>query len=339
MLSTHRPCTRRRAESSQKRNYFLLVSPHPIRHHYCHFIGKTRIIVKTKLYSLFIALALMAGVHPVLATTTLSIALEGNQVVISWPAAATNCFLQSTTNLSPAAWSNVSAAPFVISGQYTVTNPISGTQQFYQLSQTPIPSGMALIPAGAFTMGDTLDGENDAIPISVIVSAFYMDVNLVSYSLWQSVYSYATSHGYGFDYAGSGKAANHPVQTVDWYDVVKWSNARSQQAGLTPVYYTDAGLTQVYKAGEVAPHVNWGASGSRLGEGGAGWIEWPALSVGRHDIREPGQLLWLHLLLQLRFGAEWLQRPFRYRGVSLHESGGVFCGERIWPLRHGWECI
>jgi formylglycine-generating enzyme required for sulfatase activity len=213
---------------------------------------------------LFIALALMAGVHPVLATTTLSIALEGNQVVISWPAAATNCFLQSTTNLSPAAWSNVSAAPFVISGQYTVTNPISGTQQFYQLSQTPIPSGMALIPAGAFTMGDTLDGENDAIPISVIVSAFYMDVNLVSYSLWQSVYSYATSHGYGFDYAGSGKAANHPVQTVDWYDVVKWSNARSQQAGLTPVYYTDAGLTQVYKAGEVAPHVNWGASGYRL---------------------------------------------------------------------------
>ena len=78
------------------------------------------------------------------------------------------------------------------------------------------------------------------------VSAFYMDTNLVSYSQWQSVYSYATNHGYGFDYAGSGKAANHPVQTVDWYDVVKWSNARSQQAGLTPVYYTDAGLTQVY---------------------------------------------------------------------------------------------
>jgi formylglycine-generating enzyme required for sulfatase activity len=178
--------------------------------------------MSTKFHHLFIVLVLLAGVNPVLAQTTpLSIALAGNQVVISWPAAAVNCFLQSTTNLSPAAWSNVSAAPVVISGQYTVTNPISGTQQFYQLSQTAIPGGMALIPAGVFTMGDTLDGESDAIPISVTVSAFYMDTNLVSYSQWLSVYAYATSHGYGFDYAGSGKAANQPVQTVDWFDVAK----------------------------------------------------------------------------------------------------------------------
>jgi formylglycine-generating enzyme required for sulfatase activity len=55
------------------------------------------------------------------------------------------------------------------------------------------------------------------------------------------------------------------VQTVDWYDSVKWSNARSQQAGLTPVYYTDAGLTQVYTNGEVdAVYVNWTANGYRL---------------------------------------------------------------------------
>jgi formylglycine-generating enzyme required for sulfatase activity len=91
-----------------------------------------------------------------------------------------------------------------------------------------------------------------------------MDTNLVSYSQWQSVYSWATSHGYGFVNAGAGKAANHPVQTVDWYDVVKWSNARSQQAGLTPVYYTDAGLTQVYTSGEVTVYVNWAAKGYRL---------------------------------------------------------------------------
>jgi formylglycine-generating enzyme required for sulfatase activity len=86
----------------------------------------------------------------------------------------------------------------------------------------------------------------------------------VSYSQWQSVYSYATSHGYGFVNAGSGKAANHPVQTVDWYDVVKWCNVRSQQAGLPPVYYTDAGLTQVYTNLEVTVYVNWAAKGYRL---------------------------------------------------------------------------
>ena len=130
------------------------------------------------------------------------------------------------------------------------------------------PAGMALIPAGAFTMGDALDGYSDAVPVSVTVSAFYMDVNLVSYSQWQSVYNWATNNGYGFVHAGAGKAANHPVQTVDWYDMVKWSNARSEQAGLTPVYYTDAGLTHVYTnatdnaTGE--PYPNWAGNGYRL---------------------------------------------------------------------------
>jgi formylglycine-generating enzyme required for sulfatase activity len=46
---------------------------------------------------------------------------------------------------------------------------------------------------------------------------------------------------------------------------VKWCNARSQQAGLIPCYYTDAGFTQVYKTGDVdAVYVNWSANGYRL---------------------------------------------------------------------------
>ena len=133
-------------------------------------------------------------------------------------------------------------------------------------SSLATPPGMALIVAGAFMMGDNLDGDNDATPtVTVNVSGFYMDVNLVSYSQWQSVYYWATSHGYGFANVGVGKAANHPVQTVDWYDVVKWSNARSQQAGKTPVYYTDVELTRVYTNGEVDNiYVNWAAKGYRL---------------------------------------------------------------------------
>jgi formylglycine-generating enzyme required for sulfatase activity len=63
---------------------------------------------------------------------------------------------------------------------------------------------------------------------------------------------------------GTGKAANNPVQTVDWYDAVKWSNARSVQGGLTPVYYTDAGFTHIYTNGEVAPYMNMAANGYRL---------------------------------------------------------------------------
>ena len=135
--------------------------------------------------------------------------------------------------------------------------------RFFRLYNTT--AAMELIPAGAFTMGDTLDSESDATPtVSVTLSAFYMDTNLVSYGQWQTIYQWATNHGYGFDYAGAGKAANHPAQTMDWWDAVKWCNARSQQAGLTPVYYTDAALTQVYTNGEVTPYVNWTTNGYRL---------------------------------------------------------------------------
>jgi formylglycine-generating enzyme required for sulfatase activity len=129
----------------------------------------------------------------------------------------------------------------------------------------PAPAGMALIPAGTFTMGDSLDGESDAPPTNIYVSAFYMDVNLVSSNQWAGVYSYATGQGYSFQKAGAGKAANHPVQTVGWFDCVKWSNARSVQAGLTPVYYTDAGFTQVVMnrdSGTV--YQNLAANGYRL---------------------------------------------------------------------------
>ncbi len=58
-----------------------------------------------------------------------------------------------------------------------------------------------------------------------------MDTNLVSYSQWQEVYAYATNQGYNFVNAGLGKALTHPVVELDWYDCVKWCNARSQQAG------------------------------------------------------------------------------------------------------------
>jgi len=147
--------------------------------------------------------------------------------------------------------------------QIPVTNGVN-TNQLVDFNP---PSGMALIPAGVFTMGNSIGDTDitDAVPANVAVSGFYIDTNLVTLSQWQSVYNWATNNGYGFDVAGLGKAANHPVQTVDWYDVVKWSNARSQQGGLTPVYYTDARMTQVETNGATdTVYVNWGASGYRL---------------------------------------------------------------------------
>ena len=143
---------------------------------------------------------------------------------------------------------------------------------------------MALIPAGSFTMGNcmnTNEGGADELPLHTVnVSAFYMDTNLVSYTLWSNVYQWATNHGYSFDNAGSGKAANHPVQTVNWYDVVKWCNARSEMEGLAPAYYTNASSDDDdvsqranrpgQRLGELECERLPAADGGGVGEGGAG---------------------------------------------------------------------
>ena len=57
-------------------------------------------------------------------------------VTLTWPTYAPGITLQSTTNLvSPVVWDTVSPAPVLVNGRNAVTNPISGKQNFYRLSQ------------------------------------------------------------------------------------------------------------------------------------------------------------------------------------------------------------
>ena len=107
------------------------------------------------------------------------------------------------------------------------------------------------------------EGYSDELPQhTVYVSAFYMDRYEVTKALWDEVKTWADTNGYAFENAGSGKATNHPVHTVNWYDVVKWCNARSEKEGLTPCYTTN-GVT--YKTGNDNNVVcNWSANGYRL---------------------------------------------------------------------------
>jgi hypothetical protein len=111
---------------------------------------------------------------------------------LGWP------FTSTTTNeFSVRAGGGVrfvtGGAGVTVDGQRLLTNGASGvnltgsfTGNGSGLTNIPAaafvapPPGMVLIPAGAFTMGDNLDGLYDAVPTNVMVSAFYMDVNLVS---------------------------------------------------------------------------------------------------------------------------------------------------------------
>ncbi len=134
----------------------------------------------------------------------------------------------------------------------------------------PPPDGMVTIPAGT-NAGTNLLGGSESYSqeyvetYSLTVATFYMDRYEVTKALWDEVYAWAGANGYTFDNEGSGKDTNHPVHTVNWYDCVKWCNARSESEGREAAYYTDAVFTQRYQTGQVDHvFVKETASGYRL---------------------------------------------------------------------------
>jgi formylglycine-generating enzyme required for sulfatase activity len=125
-----------------------------------------------------------------------------------------------------------------------------------------VPDDFALIPGGSFQMGDALDGMSDAPVVTVNVSAFYMGQYEVTKAEWDEVRTWGLSNGYTDLPSGGGKAANHPVHSINWYAMVKWCNARSEQEGRTPCY-TVSGST--YRTGNSDAVVcDWTATGYRL---------------------------------------------------------------------------
>jgi formylglycine-generating enzyme required for sulfatase activity len=94
-----------------------------------------------------------------------------------------------------------------------------------------------------------------------VVQSFEIGRYEVTWAEWQTVRTYAIANGYDLTGIGNGTASTHPVQNVNWYDVLKWCNAKSQMEGLMPVY-TVSGAT--YKTGQSVPTVNASANGYRL---------------------------------------------------------------------------
>jgi formylglycine-generating enzyme required for sulfatase activity/alpha-tubulin suppressor-like RCC1 family protein len=97
---------------------------------------------------------------------------------------------------------------------------------------------------------------------AVPVDTFYIGKTEVTWGEWQTVRTWAVEHGYT-DLAGVGQGVgdNYPVTDVNWYDVVKWCNARSEKEGRTPVYQLGGG---VYKIGQSEVTVNASSNGYRL---------------------------------------------------------------------------
>jgi hypothetical protein len=122
----------------------------------------------------------------------------------------------------------------------------------------------APIPGGTYQMGNLIGDSDitDAAPVTVTLGPYYMAVNDTTKAQWDSVRTWAASNGYTDLAVGAGKAANHPVQMVNWYNVVKWANAASEKEGLTPCYRVSESVVRTGTSNAVV--CDWTANGYRL---------------------------------------------------------------------------
>ncbi len=154
----------------------------------------------------------------------------------------------------------------LLGGTYTVTVG----NGFSAVTSGPVrveDSLFALIPAGVFLMGnkDFLDAPEHLVDLS----SFYVGRTEVTGDEWRNVLSWALENGYEFGGVGEFKGPNYPITDVNWYDALKWCNAKSEKEGLPPCYYTQPNFTPgtVYRTGQVDlinSMVNWRAGGFRL---------------------------------------------------------------------------
>ena len=136
------------------------------------------------------------------------------------------------------------------------------TGEWTRFGVSTVPEEMVSVPSGVRIGWDTIFNLSFSL---YLPRPLFVDIHEVPKAHWDAVRAWGGFQGYSDLPAGGGKSQTHPVHSVNWYDCVKWSNARSQRAGMEPVYYTDAAFTQIYKTGMPATvHVKTNAPGFRL---------------------------------------------------------------------------
>ena len=171
------------------------------------------------------------------------VSLSGTNYVIRWSSVTGMVYrLDHSTNLfmgfSPLI-DNIAATP--PENVYT-DNTAGVATKFYRVG---LNTGMILIPVGTNSGTDPNFGAYSL----VLAGPLLMDRNDVTKAQWDEVRNWGLTHGYTDLSVGGGKTNNHPVQTVSWYDCVKWCNARSEKEGRIPAYYVDSAKSMVYKTG------------------------------------------------------------------------------------------
>jgi formylglycine-generating enzyme required for sulfatase activity len=123
----------------------------------------------------------------------------------------------------------------------------------------PTPTPNTAIKSAPNSKDDMVFVEGGTLPdaselAGKTVKSFYIGRTEVTWLEWKKVRNWAADNGYDIGNAGEGISNEHPVQKLNWYDCVKWCNAKSEMAGLKPVYEANG---KVYRRGEFGEE-GWG---------------------------------------------------------------------------------
>ncbi len=127
---------------------------------------------------------------------------------------------------------------------------------------------MRAVPDGSFFTAPD-DSGTAAVP-----DGFWIAETEVTYELWSTVHTWATSSGYMFANAGTmgdgtDDTDQHPVTTINWRDAMVWCNALTEYyndqngTSLECVYYTNAAYTIPIRSVDGSTDIDYPNPGSQ----------------------------------------------------------------------------
>jgi formylglycine-generating enzyme required for sulfatase activity len=119
-------------------------------------------------------------------------------------------------------------------------------------------------PSILYLRGGSKDSFTCEHPIA-LTRNFNMLENEVQCKEWNLIAEWANSKGYSIPI--NKCVTNYPVNKINWYDTLKFSNALSEKMGYSPCYYTSENYisSSLYKSDiSDSIYVDWNANGFRL---------------------------------------------------------------------------